>query len=50
MYACCNYRTILTFQLWFSVVWTLGFRRWQSKDLPQPVVAVIPPANPPSGG
>jgi hypothetical protein len=30
-------------QIYFSTVWTLAFRRWQGKDLPQAEQAVIPP-------
>ena len=40
---------MIPFQIWFSVVWTLAFSRWQGKDLVQIQRAVIPPANFPPG-
>jgi hypothetical protein len=40
-------------QIWFSVIWTLAFRRWQGKTalqpLPIPQIQTQPPAIPPAG-
>jgi hypothetical protein len=40
---------IVPVEIYFSAVWTLAFRRWQGKDLPQVEPAVVPPANFPPG-
>ena len=45
---------MIPIQIWFSVIWTLAFRRWQGKDtlqpLPIPQPQPQPPAEPPAGG
>ncbi len=42
---------VIPIQIWFSVIWTLAFRRWQGKDVPQaqaaPQVQAPPPVVPP---
>jgi hypothetical protein len=37
---------LIPIEIYFSTVWTLAFRRWQVKDLPQ---QAVPAVNPPAG-